>query len=206
MYFNLNGMLNNYKVFAFAAKLLLLSLLFAGCDKNMPSVNQVGVESITLNEELSKGITLLKGTSLNIGWKVTVLPEKATDRAENYSSSDPEVASVNGNGLLTAKNEGVATITITVSGKSVEFTVTTVNKIIVPATAIRLLIADLDLMKGATHNLFSQVMITPLEANDGLNYVSSDPAGGDHKPGWPAGRRFAGNGYHYCILQAESCC
>lgn len=168
--------MNNNKVFAFAATFLLFGLLFAGCDKNMPTVKEVGVESITLNEELSNGITLLKGATLNIGWKVTVLPENATDRAENFSSSNPEVVSVNGNGLLTANNEGVSAITISVGGKTVEFTVTAVNKIIVPATEIRIMASELELMKGETHNLFSQIMLTPLDANDGLNYTSSDPA------------------------------
>ncbi|QEH42440.1 hypothetical protein FW415_16810 [Chitinophaga sp. XS-30] len=175
MYFKLNYMMNNYKVFAFAAKTLLFGLLFAGCGKNLPEVKEVGVESISLSEELSSGVTLLKGTTLNIGWKVTVLPENATDRAENFSSSNPDVVSVNGNGMLTAKTEGVATITISVGGKNVEFTVTSVDKIIVPATAIQILASELQLKKGEQHNLLSLIMLTPLEANDGLNYASSDP-------------------------------
>lgn len=167
--------MNNYKMFAFAAKSLLFGLLFAGCSKNFLEVKEVGVESITLNEELRNGVTLLKGTTLDIGWKVTVLPENATDRAENFSSSNPDVASVNGNGMLTAKTEGVATITISVGGKNVEFTVTSVDKIIVPATAIQILASELQLKKGEQHDLLSLIMLTPLEANDGLNYASSDP-------------------------------
>lgn len=167
--------MNNYKMFAFAAKFLLFGLLFAGCGKNFLEVKEVGVESISLSEELRNGVTLLKGTTLNVGWKVTVLPENATDRAENFSSSHPDVVSVDGNGILTAKTEGVATITISVGGKNVEFTVTSVDKIIVPATAIQILASELQLKKGEQHNLLSLIMLTPLEANDGLNYASSDP-------------------------------
>lgn len=168
-------MLNNNKVFVFAATFLLFGLLVAGCGKNIPEVKEVGVNSITLSEELGNGVTLLKGTTLNIGWKVTVLPENATDRAENFSSSNPDVASVNGMGVVTAKTEGTADITISVGGKNVEFTVTVVNKIIVPATGIRLASSELELKKGETFDLLSQITLTPLDANDGLNYTSSDP-------------------------------
>lgn len=168
-------MLNNNKVFVFAATFLLFGLLVAGCGKNIPEVREVGVESITLSEELGNGVTLLKGTTLDAGWKVTVLPENATDRAENFSSSNPDVASVNGMGVITAKTEGTADITISVGGKNVEFTVTVVNKIIVPATGIQFLSSELELKKGETFDLLSQITLTPLDANDGLNYISSDP-------------------------------
>lgn len=175
MYFKSNCMLNNNKVFAFAATFLLFGLLLAGCGKNIPEVREVGVESITLSEELGSGVTLLKGTTLNVGWKVTVLPENATDRAENFSSANPDVASVNGNGLVTANAEGTAAITISVGGKNVEFTVTVVNKIIVPATGIQFLSSELELKKGETLSLPGQITLTPADANDGLNYTSSDP-------------------------------
>lgn len=175
MYFKLNCMLNNNKLFAVAATFLLLGLLFAGCGKNIPEVKEVGVESITLSEELGNGVTLLKGTTLDAGWKVTVMPENATDRAENFSSANPDVASVNGNGQVTAHTEGTADITISVGGKNVEFTVTVVNKIIVPATDIRFLSSGLELKKGETLSLPGQIMLTPADANDGLNYTSSDP-------------------------------
>jgi hypothetical protein len=172
----MNGMMINNNIFSLAAGCLLFGLLLAACDKNLPAVEEVAVESIALSDELSQGVSMLKGTTMNIGWKVTVLPENATDRAENFSSSNPDVASVNGNGLLTANTEGVATITISVGGQQVQFTVTAVDKIIVPATEIQILSTELELKQGTTFNLFSQVQLIPLDANDGLNYASSDPA------------------------------
>src|SRR5690606_27772237 len=96
------------KIFTFAAVLLLSGLLLAGCDKNMEKVQEVKVESVTLSEALKGDNTLLIGTTLDASWKVTVLPENATDRAENYSSSNSAVATVSGLGIVTAVSEGTA--------------------------------------------------------------------------------------------------
>ncbi|MFT3902685.1 MAG: Ig-like domain-containing protein [Niabella sp.] len=166
------------KIFAFAVMLLLSALLFAGCDKNMEKVQEVKVESVTLSEALKDDITLLTNTTFDVSWKVTVLPENATDRAENYSSSNPAVATVSGLGIVTAVSEGTATITISVGsgGHSVEFPVTVVDKFLVPATEIKFLKPDMDMKLGETYNLFGDVQLTPLDANDGLTYTTSDPA------------------------------
>ncbi|MGC4235127.1 MAG: Ig-like domain-containing protein [Niabella sp.] len=166
------------KIFIFAAVFLLTGLLLAGCDKNMEKVQEVKVESVTLSEALKGDITLLIGTTLDASWKVTVLPENATDRAENYSSSNLDVATVSGLGIVTAVSEGTATITISVGagGHSVQFPVTVVDKILIPATEIRLLKSEIDLGLGATYNLFGDVQLIPFSANDELIYTSSDQA------------------------------
>ena len=56
---------------------------------------------------------------LNVGdtqqLSATVLPENLSDRSVTWSSSNPEVASVDANGLVTAKAKGEATITATAS-------------------------------------------------------------------------------------------
>lgn len=42
----------------------------------------------------------------------------------SYSSSDEDVATVNGDGVITAESEGTATITVTYEGESAEVSVT----------------------------------------------------------------------------------
>ncbi|GAB3417502.1 hypothetical protein GCM10027516_11380 [Niabella aquatica] len=144
----------------------------------MVTAPEVAVESVTLKDALKGDNTLLTGTTLDASWQVNVFPENATDRAENYSSSNPAVATVSGLGIVTAVSEGTATITISVGagGHSVEFPVTVVDKFLIPATGVQLLKSEMDLKLGDTYNLFSEVKLTPLDANDGLTYTSSNPA------------------------------
>ncbi len=162
------------KIFVFLAVFSLLGLLLVGCDENMPVVKEVGVESVALKDPLRDGLTMKVGTTVSIAWNVNLLPVNATDRAEAYSSSNIDVATVNAKGQLTANAAGTSVITISVGGKSVDFTLTVVDKIIVPATKIELGISTLDLKVGADYNVFAQILVTPLDANDGFNYSSSN--------------------------------
>lgn len=154
---------------------LLALILTAGCDQNLPEIKEVNVESIELNEELAAGLTVQTGDSYDISWKITLTPENATDRAESYYSSDPEVATVNARGRLTANAAGECVITISVGGRTADFNLTVLDKIIIPATAIQLTIDSYELNLGSDYNLSYQVKTTPLEANDGIDYKSSDP-------------------------------
>jgi hypothetical protein len=49
-----------------------------------------------------------------------------------------------------------------------------VNRIIVPATKIQFALPSLDVMKGTTIDLKGLIVLTPLEANDGLTFTSSN--------------------------------
>lgn len=162
------------KIFVFLAVFSLFGLLLAGCNDNMPVVKEVGVESVTLSEQLREGVTMKVGTIMSVAWNVTLLPVNATDRAEAYSSSNIDVATVNAKGQLTANAAGTSVITISVGGKSVDFTLTVVDKIIVPTTKIELGINTLDLKVGTDYNVFAQILVTPLDANDGFTYSSSN--------------------------------
>lgn len=163
------------KILIFTAVFSLFGFLITGCDNNMPEVREIGVDSIELSEELSSGITLEVGTTADISWKVTLSPNNATDRAESYYSSNPEIATVNAKGKLTANVAGTAEITISVGGKSVDFTLTVVDKIIIPATNIELVIPSLELMTELNYSLYAQIKILPIDANDGVDYTSSAP-------------------------------
>lgn len=163
------------KLFNYLIFFSIFGVFITSCDDNMPVVKEIGVESITLSEWLRDGVLMEKGSSINIAWNVTLLPENATDRAENYYSSNVEVATVNAKGQITANTAGTSEITIAVGGKSIEFTLTVIDKIIIPATEIELAITNLELMIGADYDLFSQIKVLPLEANDGFDFSSSNP-------------------------------
>ncbi len=81
--------------------------------------NTVEVTSVTLNAETH---------DMNVGdvfeLVATVLPENATDKAVTYESKNPEVATVNSLGLVTAVAEGTAVIEVTAGGKTAQMTVT----------------------------------------------------------------------------------
>jgi hypothetical protein len=159
----------------FIILLLLAGLLMNGCNDNMPDVMEVDVESIALKEELIGGLVLKTGETADISWKVTVLPENATNRAESYYSSDPEIATVNAKGKISANKEGTCDITIAVGGKSIAFVLQVVDKIIIPATEITLSISTLEMMLGNSYNLIPQIRTLPLDANDGFDFTSSAP-------------------------------
>lgn len=73
----------------------------------------IPVESITLNYESA---SMLVGETLQL--VATVLPENATDKTVTWKTSDGGAASVDENGLVTALEQGDATITAVPNGNS----------------------------------------------------------------------------------------
>ena len=79
---------------------LICSMLLVGC-------NQRGVESISLNET---NITLEEENTFSLNATTNLGP--ADQDSLNWKTSDNFIATVNSNGLVTANNEGQATITV----------------------------------------------------------------------------------------------
>ncbi len=106
--------------------------------------------------------------------KETVAPENADNKDVTWSSSDEAVASVNENGLVTAKNAGTATITVTTEdgGKTAECAITVEA---VPVQQIKLEPISTTLPLGKTLTLKSQIL--PENAtNPGITWTSSEPS------------------------------
>lgn len=104
----------------------------------------------------------------------TVTPENADNKDVTWSSSNEAVASVNENGLVTAKNAGTATITVTTEdgGKTAECAITVEA---VPVQQIKLEPVSTTLPLGKTLALKSQVL--PENAtNPGITWTSSEPS------------------------------
>jgi len=168
--------MKKYRILNFIILFSLFGFLLTGCDENMPVIHEIGVEGLTLNEELVGGLTLEKGTTAEIKNMVSLTPVNATDRAENYSSSNPEIATVSGLGIVTANEAGTCDIIITVGGKSVQFPLTVTPIVIIPIEEIILAVkSPFELKFDETFDLASQVGVDPINSNDELIYTSSNP-------------------------------
>lgn len=87
------------------------------------SVFPIIVSGVTLNKS---AVTLTEGNTETL--MATVTPDDATNKAVTWSSSNEDVATVDGNGTVSAIAEGAATITVTTSdgGKTVNCEVTVI--------------------------------------------------------------------------------
>lgn len=147
------------------------------------TVEKIAVESVTLPEELAKGVTLNKGETLDIAGKATVKPENASDRTESYDSSDKAVATVSAEGLVTALVVGTTTISVTIDGVSASFELTVAEGVPVAlekieikngATAIQGS-ASVVLGENTTFDLHSHLQLTPANQTEGVKYVAYGP-------------------------------
>ncbi len=138
---------------------------------NSPSVTVEVVKDVT-------GVTLDKDTlDLEKGdvetLVATVTPSDATDTSVTWTSSKPDVATVDNTGKVTALTTGTTTITVKTNDGS--FTDTCTVNVTVPVTGVELDRATLDLGLGNTATLVATV--DPADAtNKALTWTSSDPA------------------------------
>ena len=140
----------------------------------LPIQAVIAVESIALDQTKA---TLNIGESIAL--KATVLPENASDKTVGWSTSDKNIATVDGNGLVQAVGEGQAIITATTKDgqKTADCTVT-VSKpepVVVPVTGVTLDKTEAALKIGETATLTST--IAPANAtNKNVSWASSDEA------------------------------
>lgn len=140
------------------------------------TVEKVAVETVTLPEELTKGVTMIIGEVLNIAGKATIAPENATNKAESYDSSKPEVATVSDTGEIKALSEGKTTITVEVDGVKASFELN-VEKETVVITSIAFTNASEEVEfkeSGSELNLAPLMTILPADHTEGVVFASSD--------------------------------
>ena len=101
----------------------LLPLVSCKKDTYTPPPTPAGVPVTGVELDITE-IGLVVGETAVL--TATVLPENATDKAVTWSSSDPEIASVDENGTIEAlaKGDAVITVTTTEGGKTSECAVT----------------------------------------------------------------------------------
>ncbi len=126
-----------YRFVSLPILLVMAVCLSVGCGpteqpepKPTPTPSTVSVTGVSLNKE---SLSLVEGSSETL--TATVSPNNASNKAISWKSSATDVATVDGNGKVTALKAGVATVTVTTAdgGKtaSCQVTVTEQAKIVV---------------------------------------------------------------------------
>ena len=136
-----------------------------------------GTCTVTVTAKIipTSGVTLdITATSLDEGQTVTltatIVPADATDKSVSWSSSAPDVASVDQNGKVTAIKKGSATITATAGGKSATCEVTVIARV----ASVSLDKATLTMKDGEEQTLTATIL--PENADDkSVSWSSSAP-------------------------------
>ena len=128
---------------------------------------EVPVTGVSIDRET---LRLSKGRTWPL--QVTVAPEDATNKVISWTSSDPGVATVNSEGVVTTVEAGTATITArTVDGNLTDTCTVTV---IIPAGGIALEEEDIIVYKGGTYTLTP--ILSPMDVTDGMiSWASTRP-------------------------------
>ena len=134
-------------------------------------MGNVLVSSIELNENSAE---IIVGETMQLN--ATILPTNAANKSVNWVSSDPVVVTVSGNGLVTAKALGVASITaMTADGSNLSASCTmTVKQNVVLATSIEMNENSAEIIEGGTLQLTATVFPTNA-TNKTVNWASSAP-------------------------------
>ena len=152
------------------AAFAITSFIIGALDGRNPNAGEMaGSEenaNISFGEDRYKvrSITAIKNTNLVAGQESTikarVIPDYAKNKTLNYTSSNPDVVSVDKDGKIKAKKEGTATITIeSPDGAKKDVTVKVVKPI--PVTAIKLSETKVSIEKGKSKT----VTATPIPSN-----------------------------------------
>ena len=119
------------------------------------------------------------GKKLNLKTRMTITPSNATNKEVTWSSSNPSVAEVNSDGVVTTKSVGTAIITAkTSNGKTATCTITVSNSNTgsdVAVTGISFEITNVTMNVGKSLNLKTRMTITPSNAtNKEVTWSSSN--------------------------------
>lgn len=130
----------------------------------------IKVTKVTLNKTTA---SVVKGKTLTL--TATVTPTNATNKNVTWKSSNTKIATVDGNGMVTAVAAGTATITCTAiadKSKSATCKITVTNPA-VKVTKLSMNKTSVDLLKGKTVQL--KVTVTPSNAtNKAVTWTSSN--------------------------------
>ena len=131
----------------------------------------INVESIAVASG-DENVSIVKGGTHQLS--ATVKPENATDKTLTYSSDREDIASVDTNGLISAKKVGTASVTIHAANNITKTISVTVTSAHVSATGIAVASGDenVSIVKGGTHQLSATVK--PENATDKTLTYSSD--------------------------------
>ena len=134
-------------------------------------ISTIPVNSITLDLE-----TLAMNTGDEATLTATILPEAASDKTMTWSSSNPDVATVDGEGHVTAVAAGTATITVTTTdGGQTATCAVTVKEKVYPVETVTLDKEALVLFVGETAVALTATISPDNATNKNITWTSSDP-------------------------------
>lgn len=142
-----------------------VTVSYCGVGTTYPiTVKEVPLRGISLNQ--SK-VSLGRNKSLQLS--VNYTPANASDKTVEWTSSNPSIAKVDNNGLVTAKNKGTATITATsANGLVAQCQI----EVLIPCAAITLNKTSANMKVGDTLKLTAQML--PLDTTDVLEWKTSN--------------------------------
>lgn len=128
----------------------------------------VSVTGVTINKT---ELHMVEGNTAPLS--ATIAPADALNQKVTWTSSDDTTAKVDANGLVTALKEGTADITVTTDeyGYSAKCTVT-IDKLLVPSTAVSLNYSTLPLSMGETGTLIATM--SPSNTTDAVSFTSAN--------------------------------
>ena len=134
------------------------------------------VQEIILN---TTNITraLKKGETITAQLIPTIRPADATNKRVDYTTSDPSVATVSSDGLITAKGEGSCVITVTAKDGGGAYAVATVKVKDIKVTSVTVKPTSIirEITKGGSATVQITSTVLPSDAtNTDLNYTSSN--------------------------------
>ena len=149
--------------------LSLLLLLACACGESPLEPQDVPVASVSVTPQ---SLEMTVGGTASL--KAAVSPSNATEKTISWKSSNSAVVTVSGNGELSAKSEGTATVTATAGGKSGAATITVIPST-VPVASVEVKPSLLDIFIGEEGQLTATVL--PADATDKtVTWTSSDPS------------------------------
>ena len=155
------------KIFQLFALLFVASLLFIKCDA-MEAPPAIYATDLTLNVS---SLQLAPGDAETL--IATVTPGNATHRHLTWVSSDPQVATVNAAGVVTAVANGTATITVTVQGAYRATAAVTVSTAL---EGISFNVEEIRLPSIGDYQLLTVVFTPATASNQNVTWESSRPA------------------------------
>ena len=130
--------------------ILSLILIFTGCKEDDPTVKVINV---SLNET---SLNMAPSETQNL--TATITPADATNKKVSWTSSNSDVATVDGNGKITAIKEGSATINVVTDdgAKTASCSVTVItNKVAV--TGVTIDPESISILEGSSEQLTAEV-------------------------------------------------
>ena len=146
-----------------------------GSNKSAICIVTVNISVLATSVSLDKSTLSFTSTGQASRLTATVLPANTTNKSVTWTSSNTNVATVDANGLVTAKSSGTATITATtIDGSNISATCTVT--VTIPVDGISLSNTSLTFSALNTTQTLTATVSPSNAANKTLKWTSSNPS------------------------------